>query len=57
MVLGQPYRVDAAGFGFIHQAKTLGKGLTLGHSFTAGEFDKQPTIHEYLLSGLTYDRQ
>jgi hypothetical protein len=50
MVLGQPHRIDAAGLGFVHQPKALGKGLVLGHPFTAGEFGKEPEVHARLLS-------
>src|SRR5712691_1577383 len=45
MVLGQPHRVHAAGLGFIHQCKTLGKGFLLTHPVTAGKLDKQPDLH------------
>src|SRR2546428_5901578 len=45
MVLGQPHRVHAAGLGFIHQCKTLGKGFLLTHPVTTGELDEQPDLH------------
>ena len=45
MVLRQPYRVHATGFGYIDQPKALTKSLLLGHAVPTGELDKKPGVH------------
>src|SRR5262249_31021678 len=45
MVLRQPHRGHAQGFGFIYKRKAFGKGLLLGHAVTTRKLDKQPEVH------------